>query len=114
MSPLILAVGVVVAVLALIGLVIGLVVVFVVAWLFQGILSLLRRILADVQSARTAPMLERGVQGVDQLDRTRRLAEPMPDLASAYLVKLGLPVNTEAPRETFPDPGPAPGYGGLR
>jgi ABC-type lipoprotein release transport system permease subunit len=114
MSPLLLAVGLVVTVLALIGLAIGLVVLLVVAGLLQGILSLLRRILADVQSAQTAPMLQRGVQGVDQLDRTRRLAEPMPDLAAAYLVKLGLPVNTEAPRETFPDPGPPPGYRGMR
>src|SRR3954451_16032804 len=96
MSPLLLAVGTTVAVLALVGLAIGLVVLFVVIWLLQSVLSPLRRILADVKSAQTAPMLERGVQGTDQLGRTRRLAESVPDVAAAYLVKLGLPVNTEA------------------
>jgi hypothetical protein len=114
MSPLLLAVGTTVAVLALVGLAIGLVVLFVVIWLLQGVLTPLRRVLADVQSAKTAPMLERGVQGTDQLNRTRRLAESVPDLASAYLVKLGLPVNTEAPAGTFPDPGPPSGRGGWR
>lgn len=114
MSPPLLAVGLVVTVLALVGLAIGLIVLLVVAALLQGILSLLSTILADVRSAQTAPLFQRGVQGGDQLERTRRLAEPVPDLAAAYLVKLGLPVNTEAPRETFPDPGPAPGYGGMR
>lgn len=114
MSPLILAVGTAVAILALIGLAIGLVVLFVVIWLLQGVLTPLRHILVDVQSARTAPMLERGVQGTDQLNRTRRLAESVPDLAAAYLVKLGLPVNTEPRAETFPDPGPPPGRGGWR
>ena len=114
MSPLILAVGTGVAILALIGLAIGLVVLFVVVWLLQGILSPLRHILTDVQSAQTAPMLQRGVQGTDQLNRTRRLAESVPDLAAAYLVKLGLPVNTEAPPETFPEPGPPSGRGGWR
>jgi hypothetical protein len=59
MTPL-LAVGTVVAVLALVGLAIGLVVLFVVIWLLQGVLSPLRGILADVKSAQTAPMLERG------------------------------------------------------
>jgi hypothetical protein len=77
------------------------------------VLAPLRRILADVQSAQTAPMLQRGVQGTDQLNRTRRLAESVPDLAAAYLVKLGLPVNTERRAETFPDPGP-PDRGGWR
>jgi ABC-type lipoprotein release transport system permease subunit len=114
MSPLLLAVGTAVTILALIGLVVGLVVLVVVISLLQGVLTPLRRILADVQSAQTAPMLERGVQGTDQLGRTRRLAESVPDLAAAYLVKLGLPVNTEAPANTFPDPGPPPGRGGWR
>jgi hypothetical protein len=112
MSPL-LAVGTAVAIVALIGLAIGLVVLFVVIWLLQGVLAPLRRILADVKSAQTAPMLERGVQGTDQLGRTRSLAESVPDLAAAYLVKLGLPVNTEPRTETFPDPGPS-GRGGWR
>jgi hypothetical protein len=114
MSPLVLAVGTTVTVLALIGLVIGLVVLFVVIWLLQGVLSPLRHILRDVQDAQTAPMLTRGVQGPEQLGQTRRLAESVPDLAVAYLLKLGLPVNTERPAETFPDPGPAPGRGGWR
>jgi hypothetical protein len=38
----------------------------------------------------------------------------VPDLAVAYLLKLGLPVNTERPAETFPDPGPPAGAGGWR
>jgi hypothetical protein len=114
MSPLLLAVGTAVTILALLGLVIGLVVLLVVIWLLQGVLSPLQHILADVRSAETAPMLKRGVQGTDQLNRTRSLAESVPDLAAAYLVKLGLPVNTEAPAETFPDPGPPPGRGGWR
>jgi hypothetical protein len=114
MSPLVLAVGTAVTVLALIGLVIGLVVLFVVIWLLQGVLTPLRGVLRDVQDAQTAPMLTRGVQGPEQLGQTRRLAESVPDLAVAYLLKLGLPVNTERPAETFPDPGPAPGRGGWR
>jgi len=109
-----LAVGTAVAILALIGLAVGLVVLLVVIWLLNGVLTPLRKILADVQSAQTAPMLERGVQGTDQLGRTRSLAESVPDLAVAYLQKLGLPVNTDAPAATFPDPGPAPGRGGWR
>jgi hypothetical protein len=107
------AVGTTVAVFALIGLAIGLVVFFVVVGLLNGVLTPLRRILADVQDAQTAPLLERGVQGTDQLDRTRRLAEGVPGLAVAYMQKLGLPVDTEE-RVTFPDPGPAPGRGGWR
>jgi hypothetical protein len=110
---LLMAVGTTVTVLALIGLVIGLVVLFVVIYLLNGVLTPLRRILRDVQDARTAPMLERGVQGADQLNQTRRLAESVPDLAVAYLLKLGLPVNTERAPETFPERGPA-GPGGWR
>jgi len=109
---LLLAVGTFVTILALIGLVIGLVVLFVVISLLQGVLAPLRAILRDVQSAETAPMLKRGVQGTDQLAQTQRLAEAVPGLAGAYLQKLGLPVNTEAPAETFPDPGPSPGRRG--
>jgi hypothetical protein len=103
------AVSTAVAVLALIGLAIGLVVFFVVVGLLNGVLTPLRRILADVQDAQTAPLLERGVQGVDQLDRTRRLADGVPGLAVAYLQKLGLPVDTEDRSSTFPDRGPASG-----
>jgi hypothetical protein len=111
---LLLAVGTAVTVLALIGLVIGLVVLFVVIWLLQGVLSPLRQILRDVQNAKDAPMLTRGVQGPEQLGHTRRLAESVPDLAVAYLLKLGLPVNTERPPETFPEPGRPQGQGGWR
>ena len=111
---LLLAVGTTVTVLALIGLAIGLVVLFVVIYLLNGVLAPLRHILRDVQDAQTAPMLTRGVQGADQLDRTRRLAESVPDLAVAYLLKLGLPVNTERPPETFPEPGRPQGTGGWR
>ena len=63
------------ATLALIGLFLGLVVLLVVIWLLQGVLTPLRSVLADVQSAQTAPMLERGIPGTDQLGQTRRLAE---------------------------------------
>ena len=111
---LLIAVGTAVTILALIGLAIGLVVLFVVIFLLQGVLTPLRNILRDVKDAQTAPMLTRGVQGADQLDPTRRLAESVPDLAVAYLLKLGLPVNTERTAETFPDPGPPPGRGGWR
>ena len=111
---LLLAVGTAVTILALIGLVIGLVVLFVVIYLLNGVLTPLRHILNDVKDAETAPLLKRGVQGADQLNRTRRLAESVPDLAVAYLLKLGLPVNTEPPPETFPERGPAQGLGGWR
>lgn len=103
----VMGVGAVVAVLAVLGLIIGLVVLFVVIFLLNDVLAPLRRILHDVEDAKTAPLLERGVQGIDNLGRTRRLAEGVPDLAVAYLQKLGLPVNTELPPQTFPDPGPA-------
>jgi hypothetical protein len=87
MSP-VLAVSSTVTVLAIIGLVIGLVVLLVVIWLLQSTLAPLRAVLTDVTSARTAPMLERGVPGTEQLSQTRRLAESVPPLALAYLGKL--------------------------
>jgi hypothetical protein len=99
-----------VAILALIGLVVGLVVLFVVIWLLNDVLAPLRSILHDVQDAQTAPLLERGVQGTDQLDRTQRLAQGVPDLAVAYLQKLGLPVNTDPPAQLFPEPGSQRGW----
>lgn len=111
---LIFAVGTGVAVLAWIGLAVGLVVFVVVVGLLNGVLTPLRRILADVRDAQTAPLLERGVQGTDQLDRTRRLAEGVPPLAVAYLQKLGLPVDTERPAQAFPEPGSTAGQGGWR
>ena len=85
-------------VLAIIGLVVGLVVLLVVIKLLNDTLRPLRSILADVQNAKTAPMLEHGVPGTDQLGQTRRLAESVPPLALAYLSKLGA------------SPAPAPAY----
>lgn len=90
------------AVLAIIGLVVGLIVFFVVVFLLQSTLAPLLKVLASVQSAKTAPMLERGVPGTDQLGQTRRLAETVPELALAYLGKLG--ANPAPP----PPPAPAP------
>jgi hypothetical protein len=92
-----LAVGTTVAVLAVIGLVIGLVVLFVVIWLLNDVLAPLRRTSSDIQDALTAPMLERGVPGTDQLGATRRLAESVPDLALAYLQKLSLSSGNGSP-----------------
>lgn len=106
--------------LAIIGLVVGLVVLLVVIKLLAGTLAPLRAILADVQHAKTAPMLEQGVKGADQLSTTRRLAESVPDLAMRYLQKLGSspppPAYTPAPAPSQPQtqsyapaaPAPAP------
>jgi hypothetical protein len=104
-----LAVGTTVTVLALIGLAIGLIVLFVVIWLLSNTLAPLRSILRDLQSAKTAPMLERGVPGTDQLGTTRRLAESVPDLALAYLQKLSLPARPPEPAAppAFSPPTPA-------
>jgi hypothetical protein len=107
----VLAVGTLVAVLALIGLAIGLVVFLVVIYLLNGVLTPLRAVLREVSDAQTAPMLEHGVRGVDQLDQSQRLAQSVPDLAVAYMHKLGLPVNTEPLGETFPDPSPPERHG---
>jgi hypothetical protein len=96
-------------VLAIIGLVVGLVVLLVVIKLLHGTLAPLLAVQADVKSAKTAPMLERGVPGTDQLDQTRRLADGVPDLAVRYLQKLSLSVNTEPPPAyAAPAPAPAP------
>lgn len=107
----VLAVGTLVAVLALIGLAIGLVVFLVVISLLNGVLSPLRTALREVQDAQTAPMLQHGVKGIDQLDLSQRLAQSVPDLAVAYMHKLGLPVDTEPRGETFPDPAPPVRHG---
>jgi len=85
-------------ILAWIGLVVGLVVFFVVIFLLQGVLTPLRKILGDVQEAKTAPMLEHGVRGTEELGRTQQLASSVPDLAVAYMNKLGLAVDTSPPR----------------
>lgn len=76
--------------LAIIGLVVGLVVLLVVVNLLNNTLKPLRAVLADVQDAKTAPMLEKGIPGADQLGQTRRLADSVPPLAMAYLQKLSL------------------------
>ena len=74
----------------------------------------LRKILADVQDAHTAPMLEHGVKGTDQISRTQMLAQSVPDLAVRYMTKLGLPVDTTAPPRAFPEPGRPQGSAGWR
>jgi hypothetical protein len=96
--------------LAIIGLVVGFVVLLVVIWLLSQVLAPLRKALADVKSANTAPMLTRGVPGTDQLGTTRRLADSVPPLALAYLAKLGLAgrAATPAPAHTFAAPPPPP------
>ena len=90
--------------LAIVGLVLGLVVLLVVIKLLNDTLKPLRSILADVQNAKTAPMLEHGVPGTDQLGQTRRLAESVPPLALAYLAKLGA---SPAPAPAYSAPPPA-------
>jgi hypothetical protein len=95
-------------ILAIIGLVVGLVVLLVVIKLLQGTLAPLLAVQADVKSAKTAPMLQRGVPGTDQLDQTRRLADGVPDLAVRYLQKLSLSVNTEPPSRVAAAPPPPP------
>jgi len=107
-------------VLAIIGLVVGLVVLLVVIKLLNGTLAPLRAVLADVQSAQTAPMLEQGVKGADQLSQTRRLADSVPDLAMRYLNKIGssapAPSYTPAPQQpqtqSYTPPAP-PAYQGA-
>ena len=93
-------------ILAIIGLVVGVVVLLVVIKLLNDTLTPLRKILADVQGAHSAPLLERGVPGTEQLGQTRRLAESIPQLALAYLSKLGA---NPAPRPAEPSySAPAP------
>ena len=99
-------------VLAIIGLVVGLVVLLVVIKLLNDTLTPLRSILADVQNAKTAPMLERGVPGTDQLGQTRRLAESVPPLALAYLAKLG--ASPAPPPPAYAPPPPAYAAAGRR
>lgn len=103
MTPM--AIGTGLAILSIIGLIVGLVVFAVVVLLLTATLAPLRKILVDVQDAQTAPMLERGVKGTDELSRTQQLANGVPPLAVAYLQKLGLPVDTEVQGEVFPQRG---------
>jgi hypothetical protein len=109
-----LAVSTTVAVFACIGLAIGLVVFGVVVSLLHGVLTPLRKILGDVHDAKTAPMLEHGVKGTDQLARTQQLANSATDVAVRYMQKLGLPVDTEVRGEVFPEPGRPAGNAGWR
>jgi hypothetical protein len=99
------AVSTATGIVAWIGLAIGLVVFCVVISLLQGVLTPLRKILVDVRDARTAPMLEHGVRGPEQLDRTRQLAGSVPDAAIGYMQKLGLPVDTEYREQAYPELG---------
>jgi len=104
--------------LAIIGLLLGLVVAVVVLKLLNDTLTPLRSILADVQNAKTAPMLEHGVPGTEQLGQTRRLADSVPPLALAYLAKLGAqpapppPAYGSPPAYQAPAPFAAPSGGG--
>lgn len=109
-----------VAVLAIVGLVVGLVVLLVVVKLLHGVLTPLRSVLADVESAKTAPMLERGIPGTDQLGQTRRAAESIPPLALAYLQKLSVapapspePAHSAPPAYAMPPPATAGGQQSL-
>jgi|GEM_PF-1801966 len=106
MSPF--AVSTTVTVLALVGLFIGLIVLGLVTFLLQNTLSPLRAVLKDLQSAKTAPMLERGVPGTEQLGATRRLADAVPPLAMAYLQKLSLAPAPPPPAPAFAAPSPPP------
>ncbi|MGI8731030.1 MAG: hypothetical protein ACR2LK_13790 [Solirubrobacteraceae bacterium] len=101
------AIGTTATVFALIGLVVGIVVLMVVIGLLQGTLTPLRKVLADVRSAQTAPMLERGIPGTDQIGQTRRLAESVPDLALRYLQKLSARGMPAPPPAAAPPPPPA-------
>jgi hypothetical protein len=104
-----LAVSTGIQVLAIIGLVVGLVVFGVVIFLLSNTLKPLLKVSSDVQLALTAPMLERGVPGTEQLGQTRRLAESVPPLAIAYLQKLSLsPAAPAAPAPYQPAASAAP------
>ena len=97
--------------LAIIGLVVGLVVFCLVVYLLNETLKPLLKISEDVQSALTAPMLERGVPGTELIETTRRLVDPVPGLAGAYLQKLGLVPRPQAPppmASSFSSPFAAP------
>lgn len=104
MSPLAISTGS--AILAILGLVIGLVVLGVVIALLTAVLSPAREIARNASEApEVAPFLKNGVQGVDELSRTRNLCSQVPPLALAYLQKVqaGAP-----PPSAAPAPAPAP------
>jgi len=98
-------------ILAIIGLVIGLVVLGVVIMLFSAVLSPTRQIARHAREAPdVAPFLTNGVQGVEELRRTRDLCSQVPPLALAYLAKMrrGGPA-VETPEASSPSPAPARG-----
>lgn len=87
MTPLAISTGL--AALAIIGLIIGLVVLGVVVKLLAAVLSPLREISRHAREApRVAPFITNGVQGVDELRRSRELSSQVPPLALAYLAKV--------------------------
>lgn len=94
--------------LAIVGLVVGFVVLLVVIRLLNNTLKPLLAILADVQDANTAPMLQRGIPGPDKLGETRRLADSVPPLALAYLAKLGARAAPAPPAYSPPAYSPPP------
>jgi len=94
--------------LAIIGLVIGFVVLLVVIKLLNDTLKPLRAVLADLQDAKTAGMLEHGVPGTEQLGQTRRLADSVPPLALAYLQKISSGIQRAPAPAAAPPP---PSYG---
>lgn len=88
MTPL--AIGTGITILAWIGLGLGVVVLLVVVALFNGLLRPLTEIdryASDILGGGVG--IARGVDGVDELGRTRELAAAVPDLAGAYLERLG-------------------------
>jgi hypothetical protein len=84
MIPLAISTGI--AVLALIGLALGLVILIVVLALFRRVLrpvSEIDRYATDILAGGVG--IAKGVDGVDELAKTRQLATSVPPLAVAYL-----------------------------
>ncbi len=78
-----------IAILAIIGLLLGVVVLGIVVALFNGFVRPLleiRRYASDILTAGLG--IARGVDGVDELLRTRELGGALPGLAGAYLARL--------------------------
>lgn len=77
-------------VLALIGLTLGLVVLVVVLLLFQAIMRALLEIDRYANDILVGGVgIATNLDGADQIVRTHELAGAVPDLAGAYLAKLG-------------------------
>lgn len=100
------------AILVIIALLLGLGVLAFVAFLLQQVLSPAREISQIAQNApEVAPFLTNGVQGVDELSRTRQLTGQVPPLALAYLDKVqgtAPAPAAEAPAAPVGSPGPPP------